>query len=167
MRLVRRAAFIWRNRRKSSSSFEAAKAHGARCSKRLAPGIRPGSRRFLGPRVLAVHGVQLTSADLSRLAALGTTLVTCPRSNHYTGAGIPPIEQFYSSGVKVAVGTDSLASTPDLNMFSEIAAMRALAPSVPAAPVESMSPQPLSAAEIARRGALDAIADYKRNSPPS
>jgi aminodeoxyfutalosine deaminase len=103
----------------------------------VAPGMSPvqylDGHGFLGPRVLAVHGVQLTSADLSRLAALGTTLVTCPRSNHHTGAGIPPIEQFYSSGVRVAVGTDSLASTPDLNMFSEIAAMRALARSVPAA----------------------------------
>jgi cytosine/adenosine deaminase-related metal-dependent hydrolase len=74
----------------------------------------------------------MTAQDLSRLAALGTTLVTCPRSNHYTGAGRPPVEEFYSSGVRVAVGTDSLASTPDLNMFSELAALRALAPSVPA-----------------------------------
>jgi cytosine/adenosine deaminase-related metal-dependent hydrolase len=88
---------------------------------------------FLGPRVLAVHGVQMTAADLSRLAALGTTLVTCPRSNRNTGAGTPPIERFYSSGVRVAVGTDSLASTPDLNLFSELAEMRALARSVPAA----------------------------------
>jgi cytosine/adenosine deaminase-related metal-dependent hydrolase len=103
----------------------------------VAPGASPvqylDSYGFLGERVLAVHGVQMTSQDLSRLAALGTTLVTCPRSNHYTGAGKPPIEEFYSSGVRVAVGTDSLASTPDLNMFSELAAMRALAPSVPAA----------------------------------
>ncbi len=34
--------------------------------------------------------------------------------------------------MRVAVGTDSLASTPDLNVFSELAAMRRLAPSVPA-----------------------------------
>ena len=32
----------------------------------------------------------------------------------------------------MAVGTDSLASTPDLNVFSELAAMRRLAPDVPA-----------------------------------
>ena len=34
--------------------------------------------------------------------------------------------------MRVAVGTDSLASTPDLNVFAELATMRALAPSVPA-----------------------------------
>jgi aminodeoxyfutalosine deaminase len=76
--------------------------------------------------------VQMTSSDLGLLAACGATIVTCPRSNQYTGAGRPPIDAFYRSGVRVAIGTDSLASTPDLNVFAELAAMRALAPSVPA-----------------------------------
>ena len=87
---------------------------------------------FLDARVLAVHGVQMTAADLSRLAARGATLVTCPRSNGHTGAGVPPIEDFYKSGVRVAIGTDSLASTPDLSVFAEVATLHALAPSVPA-----------------------------------
>jgi aminodeoxyfutalosine deaminase len=101
-----------------------------------APGISPvqyvDEHQFLNAHVLAVHGVQMTRGDLSRLAASGATLVTCPRSNGHTGAGAPPIEAFYASGVRVAVGTDSLASTPDLNLFFELATMRALAPSVPA-----------------------------------
>jgi aminodeoxyfutalosine deaminase len=87
---------------------------------------------FLDERVLAVHGVQMSSSDLARLAARRTTLVTCPRSNRYTGAGAPPLEAFYASGVRVAVGTDSLASAPSLNVFDELAAMRELAPMVPA-----------------------------------
>lgn len=87
---------------------------------------------FLDSRVLAVHGVQATAADLALLSARGTTLVTCPRSNGHTGAGAPPISDFYASGVRVAVGTDSLASAPDLNVFAELATMRALAPQVPA-----------------------------------
>jgi cytosine/adenosine deaminase-related metal-dependent hydrolase len=88
---------------------------------------------FLDARVLAVHGVQMTADDLDRLVARGTTLVTCPRSNGHTGAGAPPIADFYRSGVHVAIGTDSLASSPDLNVFAELATMRALAPEVPAA----------------------------------
>ena len=86
---------------------------------------------FLDSNVLAVHGVQMTPDDLTRLKARGTTLVTCPRSNGHTGAGAPPIEDFYASGVRVAIGTDSLASTPDLNVFAELATLHALAPSVP------------------------------------
>jgi cytosine/adenosine deaminase-related metal-dependent hydrolase len=86
----------------------------------------------LGPQTIAVHGVQLTTADLRMLAARGTTLVTCPRSNRHVGVGDPPIARFYESGVRVAVGTDSLASAPDLNLWSELRAMRTLAPHVPA-----------------------------------
>jgi cytosine/adenosine deaminase-related metal-dependent hydrolase len=88
---------------------------------------------FLDSRLLAVHGVQMTTADLDRLVARGTTLVTCPRSNGHTGAGAPPLEDFYNYGVKVAIGTDSLASSPDLNVFAELATLRALAPTVSAA----------------------------------
>ena len=102
----------------------------------VAPGVSPvqylDDSGFLHPRVMAVHGVQMSAADLARLAARGVTLVTCPRSNGHTGAGAPPIAEFYASGVRVAVGTDSLASAPDLNLFAEMATMRALAPSVPA-----------------------------------
>jgi cytosine/adenosine deaminase-related metal-dependent hydrolase len=88
--------------------------------------------RFLDARVLAVHGLQFSSAELARLAAVGVTLVTCPRGNMRTGAGVPPIEEFFESGVRVAVGTDSLASVPDLNLFSELEEMRRLAPALPA-----------------------------------
>jgi aminodeoxyfutalosine deaminase len=108
---------------------------------------------FLDARVLAVHGVQMTASDLERLAARGTTLVTCPRSNGHTGAGAPPITEFYASGVPVAVGTDSLASAPDLNVFAELATMRALAPSVPAAAL-------LESATIHGARALGFDADY-------
>lgn len=87
---------------------------------------------YLDGCVLAVHGVQLEGEDLSRLRALGTTVVACPRSNRHVGVGPPPIDAFYAMDVRVAFGTDSLASVPDLNMFSELAEARRLAPRVPA-----------------------------------
>ena len=109
---------------------------GAWDPKWVPPGVSPvqflDQAGFLGANVLAVHGVQMTLDDLGRLRARGTTLVTCPRSNGHTGAGAPPIQDFYDAGVRVAVGTDSLASAPDLNVFAELATMRALAPGVPA-----------------------------------
>lgn len=83
-------------------------------------------------KTLVVHGVQFDDQSLSRLARLGATLVTCPRSNQWVGVGAPPLERFYRSGVAVAVGTDSLASVEDLNLFSELKAMRGIAPNVPA-----------------------------------
>jgi cytosine/adenosine deaminase-related metal-dependent hydrolase len=79
-----------------------------------------------------VHGVQLTEAELSRIAKVGATVVTCPRSNVWVGVGDPPIERFLASGVRLALGTDSLASCPDLNLFAELAELRRLAPRAPA-----------------------------------
>jgi cytosine/adenosine deaminase-related metal-dependent hydrolase len=122
-----------------------------------APGVSPvqflDESGFLDKRVLAVHGVQMTPDDLSRMAARGTTLVTCPRSNGHTGAGAPPIEDFYASGVRVAIGTDSLASAPDLSVFAELATLRALAPSVSASSL-------LASATIEGARALGFDADY-------
>lgn len=86
----------------------------------------------LDPRTLVIHAVHLDDQELQRLAAIGCTLVTCPRSNQWVGAGAPPIARFYASGVRVAVGTDSLASVDDLNLFSELKALRWLAPGVAA-----------------------------------
>ena len=89
-------------------------------------------RGWLREGLVVVHGVQLTDPELRRLAARGASLVTCPRSNAWTGVGHPPVERFLRAGVRLAVGTDSLASVPDLNLFSELALMRRLAPSAPA-----------------------------------
>ena len=79
--------------------------------------------------------------------------MTCPRSNMWTGAGTPPIERFYASGVRVAIGTDSLASVVDLNLFAELAAVRRLAPGVPAARI-------LESATLQGADALGFAADY-------
>jgi cytosine/adenosine deaminase-related metal-dependent hydrolase len=87
---------------------------------------------LLSERLLAVHGVHLSYRELAQLNAAGATLVTCPRSNRWVGAGDPDVAQFYASGVRVAIGTDSRASVDYLNLFSELARIRALAPAIPA-----------------------------------
>jgi cytosine/adenosine deaminase-related metal-dependent hydrolase len=104
-------------------------------------------------RLLAVHGTQLDDGELARLASANATIVTWPRSNMWTGAGTPPIERFYASGVRVAIGTDSLASVEDLNLFAELAAVRRLAPGVPAARI-------IDSATLQGAGALGFAADY-------
>jgi aminodeoxyfutalosine deaminase len=86
----------------------------------------------LTDRLIAVHGVQFNDDELQQLASCGATVVTCPRSNRWTGAGVPPIGRFYRSGVRVALGTDSLASVENLNLFSEMVVVRRLCPDIPA-----------------------------------
>jgi cytosine/adenosine deaminase-related metal-dependent hydrolase len=87
---------------------------------------------YLVPGCLVVHGVHLTDAALGRLRDAGAVIVTCPRSNIWVGSGPAPASRFYRSGVPVAIGTDSLASTDSLSMFDELAAVRAAAPDVEA-----------------------------------
>jgi cytosine/adenosine deaminase-related metal-dependent hydrolase len=99
------------------------------------PGVDPAEYLdrlgVLRPGLLVVHATQLGPPALARLAERGVTLVSCPRSNRWVGAGDPPLDAFYASGVPVAFGTDSLASAPSLDMFAEVAAARAIS-SVPA-----------------------------------
>ena len=109
----------------------------------------------VGPSLLAVHCVQCTDAELSRLAEARATIVTCPRSNVWVGVGSPPAARFFASGARVAIGTDSLASASDLNLFSELAALRHLAPEI--APSRLLESATRSGAEAIGRPDLGVI----------
>jgi cytosine/adenosine deaminase-related metal-dependent hydrolase len=78
----------------------------------------------LTPKTLAVHCVHLDHQDLSRLQARGVTVVTCPRSNQRLGVGKAPVPKLLASGIPVALGTDSLATAPDVDVFTELAHLR-------------------------------------------
>lgn len=97
--------------------------------------------------LLVVHGTQGTPDDLERLARAGSPLVVCARSNAWVGAGVPPVAEALHAGVRLAIGTDSLASVPDLDMFGEIAAVRRIAPTV----------APAVLLHAATRGGADAL----------
>ena len=86
----------------------------------------------LHARLLIVHGTQLTAPDLAAVAAAGATIVLCARSNRWVGAGSPPVREAFTAGGRVAIGTDSLASVEDLNLFAELAFLRGIAADVPA-----------------------------------
>lgn len=88
---------------------------------------------YLRPGMMAVHGVHLKDDELERLRRSRATVVTCPRSNLWVGAGMPRVSHFYGARVPVAIGTDSLASVASLNLFDELAELRRIAPDVTAA----------------------------------
>jgi cytosine/adenosine deaminase-related metal-dependent hydrolase len=74
---------------------------------------------LLRPGTLAVHLVQATTDDLETLARRGACACVCPRSNAATGVGAAPLREMLGLGLKVSLGTDSLASNRDLNLFRE------------------------------------------------
>lgn len=93
----------------------------------------------LSRRTLAVHCVHLTRQDHSRLQARGVTVVTCPRSNRRLGVGQAQVVQLARQGIPVALGTDSLASAPDLDLFGEMQALRQEHPELTPAAVLRMA----------------------------
>ncbi len=76
---------------------------------------------LLRPDVLLVHGVHFDAADLRRMASAGAPLCLCPRSNRYIGGALPDLAAVASSGVRLCVGTDSLASNTSLDVLQELA----------------------------------------------
>lgn len=73
-----------------------------------------------------VHMVQVSEDDIKRVAKAGCTVVHCPRSNAALSCGRFPWELFAKHNVEVALGTDSKASSPDLNIVAEGLAAREL-----------------------------------------
>ena len=80
----------------------------------------------------AVHAVQLDDEDLKLLARSKATVVSCPRSNDYLGVGQPRLAELLEAGVPLALGTDSLASAPDLDLFAEMQFLRQQHPQIAA-----------------------------------
>lgn len=71
--------------------------------------------------VLLVHGNQLNASETEHLAGFGhVTVVFCPRTHHFFRFGTHPVADMLRCGVRVALGTDSRASNPDLNLWKEV-----------------------------------------------
>lgn len=76
---------------------------------------------LLNATTLAVHCVKVTDQDIETVRGSGATVCLCPRSNHYIGGDRAPWEQWVASGAPVCLGTDSLASNHDLDLYAEAA----------------------------------------------
>jgi cytosine/adenosine deaminase-related metal-dependent hydrolase len=75
---------------------------------------------ILSANFLAVHAVQVTDRDIGIIKRSRVAVAHCPRSNRETHVGKMPLKKFLDSGVTVGLGTDSLASSPSLNLWDEM-----------------------------------------------
>jgi aminodeoxyfutalosine deaminase len=82
------------------------------------------------PRALMIHGNYLSDDEIAFLAEHRDhmSVVYCPRTHAYFGHDRYPLGKMLSAGVRVALGTDSRASNPDLSLLGE---MRYLANAFP------------------------------------
>ncbi len=91
----------------------------------LAKGPQEVIRRTAGPgNVLFAHGNYLGPSALPP----ETTIVYCPRTHAAFGHAPHPFRAFLACGVRVALGTDSLASNPDLDVLAEARLLHRLYP---------------------------------------
>lgn len=81
----------------------------------------------LGPDVHGAHCVHCDGADRAILSEGGVYAALCVRSNRILLAGEPPVADYLRENSPFAIGTDSLASTPSLDLLEEAATLRALA----------------------------------------
>jgi cytosine/adenosine deaminase-related metal-dependent hydrolase len=86
----------------------------------------------------------------------------CPRSNRNLNAGRPDLEKALSRNILAAIGTDSLASNTDLNLFAEAGFVLENYPSIrPGTVLEMITLNPAKA--LGREGDFGSIEPGKKD----
>jgi cytosine/adenosine deaminase-related metal-dependent hydrolase len=111
------------------------------------------------PTLLA-HVNYLDEAELEILAAGRASVVYCPRTHAYFGHAPHRFREMLSRGINVALGTDSCASAPDLNVVEDLRQVYAMDPTAPAQELWQLITT-RAAQAIGQEAALGAIAPGK------
>ncbi len=74
---------------------------------------------LLDESTLCVHCVKVSEDDIEIIRRSGASVCLCPRSNEFIGVGRAPWEAIRAAGINVCLGTDSLASNHDLDLWNE------------------------------------------------
>jgi 5-methylthioadenosine/S-adenosylhomocysteine deaminase len=96
-------------------------------------------QRLFDARVLAAHCVHVDEGDRELLASRGVHVVICPRSNETLGVGQADVPALLKAGVKLALGTDSLASVDTLDVLADAAALQRAFPDLDPAVIVRMA----------------------------
>jgi 5-methylthioadenosine/S-adenosylhomocysteine deaminase len=73
----------------------------------------------LRAKPLIIHGVRMNAADIAVLAESGCAVAHCPVSNARFGHGIAPLQEMLAAGLRVGIGTDSVASNNRMDLLDE------------------------------------------------
>ncbi|TAM70652.1 MAG: cytosine deaminase [Microbacteriaceae bacterium] len=82
---------------------------------------------LLNPTTHLAHAIYLDPQERDLLLRRGTRVALCPRSNAVIGLDAPPVAAYLAEGHEIAVGTDSLASSPSLDLMSDVRLLAELA----------------------------------------
>jgi cytosine/adenosine deaminase-related metal-dependent hydrolase len=73
----------------------------------------------LEARPLLIHCVRLAEGDVERIARSGSAVAHCPTANAKLGHGIAPIRELLDAGVRVGLGSDSVASNNRMDLLED------------------------------------------------
>lgn len=73
----------------------------------------------LRAKPLIIHGVRIDADDIALLVAHGCAVAHCPVSNARFGHGIAPLQAMLDAGLRVGIGTDSVASNNRMDLLDE------------------------------------------------
>lgn len=84
------------------------------------PAAHLASLGLFDANVLAAHCVHLTQREIDDMARYGAAVSHNPVSNLKLGCGIAALPEWQEAGLRVSLGTDSVASNNSLDLFEEI-----------------------------------------------
>jgi cytosine/adenosine deaminase-related metal-dependent hydrolase len=90
-------------------------------------------------KTLLAHVNYCDEEEMDLLAAGTASVVYCPRTHAYFGHPPHRWREMLARGINVAVGTDSCASSPDLNLVDELRLLRRIAPEIPTSELWQMA----------------------------
>lgn len=100
-----------------------ADAHRKRGITVTARGVSPvahlAGTGVLGARPLLIHCIQTDAADIGAIAAADCPVAHCPLSNAKLGHDIAPLTDFVDAGVRLGLGSDSVASNNRMDLLEE------------------------------------------------
>jgi len=73
-----------------------------------------------GPHVVLAHGVQLTRAQMKKVAKAGTRIVHCPSANMKLASGIADVVAMRDAGIVVGLGADGAPCNNRMDAWTEL-----------------------------------------------
>lgn len=76
--------------------------------------------KLLSPKLIVAHAVWLTEKEIDLLKLYNVKVAHCPVSNLKLGSGVAPLYEMVKRALDIGLGTDSVASNNNFDLFEEM-----------------------------------------------